>query len=143
MWYDRSLSLWLDRELGAGAGQVLAGAARLAVVEGRLNDAESYVETGLECAERSGSRVDYPFLALGSAALAAARGDGDSARALFAMALCNGRRAGVALRPMIDGELAPLYRQSVGEQPTGLDETRALATPLEDLPTVIRELVRS
>lgn len=141
MWFDRSLSLWLDRELGAGAGQVLAGAARLDIVEGRFEDARNYLDTGLTAAEQSGSRVEYPILALGYAALMAAHGDAETAATMFAMALSHGRRAGVALRPMIEAELAPLYRLTVDEQSTRLDEARALATPLDDLPTVIRQLV--
>lgn len=140
MWFDRSLSLWLDRELGAGTGQALAGAARLDILEGRFDDARNHLDTGLTAAERSGSRVEYPSLALGHAALAAARDDPDAARVLFAMARLHGRRVGMHLESMIDAELAPLYRSVVGEQPSGLDEARALATPLEDLPTEIRRL---
>jgi hypothetical protein len=29
----------------------------------------------------------------------------------------------------------------VGEQPSGLDQARALATPLDDIPMVIRQLM--
>lgn len=141
MWFDRAVSLWLDRELGAGAGQTLAGAARLDVIEGRLADARTHLDAGLLAAEKSGSRVEYPFLTIGYAALAAARDDDDTARALFALALSHGRRAGVALRPMIDGELASLYRSKVDRSSPENDEALALTTSLEDLPAIIRRLI--
>ncbi|WP_395726122.1 AfsR/SARP family transcriptional regulator [Nakamurella sp.] len=141
MWFDRSLALWLDRELGAGAGQALAGAARLEVLEGRLDEARNHLTTGLAAAERSGSRVEYPFLAIGSAALAAAQGDAPAARALFAMGLSHGKRSGVTLRPMVEAELATLYRATVGGHPERSDEALALATPLEDLPAAIRKII--
>lgn len=141
MWFDRAVSLWLDRELGAGAGQTLAGAARLDVIEGRLADARTHLDAGLLAAEKSGSRIEYPFLTIGYAALAAARDDDDTARALFALALSHGRRAGVALRPMIDGELASLYRSKVDRCSPENDEALALTTSLEDLPAIIRRLI--
>lgn len=141
MWFDRSISLWSGRELGAGAGQALAGAARLEVLEGRLDEARNHLTTGLAAAERSGSRVEYPFLAIGSAALAAAQGDAPAARALFAMGLSHGKRSGVTVRPMVEAELATLYSATVGEHPERLDDARALATPLADLPVAIRQLI--
>ncbi|WP_420122113.1 BTAD domain-containing putative transcriptional regulator [Nakamurella sp.] len=139
LWYDRALSLWVDRTLESGAGQVLAGIARLALVEGRPDDARRHLDRGLAAVEAAGSRVEYPFLALGYAALAGASGDPAAGRALFAIALSHGRRAGVALGPMIAGELAGIHRATVGDHPDRLDETRALATPLEDVPMVIRQ----
>ncbi len=141
MWYDRSLSLWLARPLGAGAPQTLAGLARLDIVEGRLNEARAHLDTGLATAEQCGSRVDYPFLAIGYAGLLAAGGHAEAARALFALAMFHGPRAGLALRPMIEAELGPLYASTVGGRTAGSDEARAMTTPLEDLPTVIRRLV--
>lgn len=139
LWYDRALSLWVDRTLDAGAGQVLAGIARLALVEGRHDDARRYLDRGLAAVEAAGSRVEYPFLALGYAALAGASGNRAAGRALFAIALSHGRRAGVALGPMVAGELAAIHRATVGDHADRLDETRALATPLEDVPMVIRQ----
>jgi hypothetical protein len=141
MWFDRSLSLGLGRELGAGVVQILAGVARLDLVEGRLDEARNHLDTALRAAEQSGSRVEYPFLAVAYAAMAAARGDADAARALFEIGLSHGRRSGSALQPMVDAELAPLYMSTVGEQPAGVDKARALATPLEDIPMVIRQLI--
>lgn len=116
--------------------------ARLDLVEGRLDQARDHLATALRAAEHSGSRIEYPVLAVGCAAMAAARGDADAVRALFEMGLSHGRRSGSALWPMIDGELAPLYRSTVGEQPSGLDVARALATPLDDIPMVIRQLMQ-
>jgi len=141
MWFERSLSLWLDRELGAGAGQALAGVARLEILEGRFDVARDHISSGLTAAERSGSRVEYPVLALGAGALAAAAGDDEAANALFAMGLSHGARAGGTLRPIVESELAALYRATVGERPDRLDEARALAVPLEDLPAAIRQAV--
>lgn len=139
LWYDRARSLWVDRAVDSGAGQVMAGIARLALVEGRPADAREHLDRGLAAVEAAGSRVEYPFLALGYAALAAATGDAAAGRALFAIALSHGRRAGVTLAPMVAGELAELYGSTVGEHADRLDETRALATPLEDVPVVIRQ----
>lgn len=138
LWYDRAMSLWVDRSFDSGAGQVMAGMARLALVEGRLPDARAHLDRGLAAVEAAGSRVEYPFLALGYAALAAATGNAEAGRALFAIALSHGRRAGVTLGPMIAGELAALHRATVGEHSDRLDETRALATALEEVPVVIR-----
>ena len=139
MWYDRSLSLWLARPLGAA--QTLAGLARLRTVEGRLDEAREHLDTGLATAERCGSRVEYAFLAIGYAGLTAAGGRADSARALFALGLFHGPRAGLALRPVIDAELGPLCRcRRCGSRRPG-EQAQAMATPLEEPPGVIRQLV--
>jgi DNA-binding SARP family transcriptional activator/tetratricopeptide (TPR) repeat protein len=141
MWFDRSLALWLARELGAGAPQALAGLARLEILDGNLDAARDHLGTALSTAEGCGSRGEYPFLAVSYAGLMAALGRADAARALFALGLSHGRRSGHELRPIVDGELRELYRSTVGEQPAGADEARALATPLEDVPAVIRRLI--
>ena len=140
MWYDRSLALWLGRELGAGVPQAVAGLARLEIVDGNLEAAREHLSLAVTVAERCGSRGEYPFLAVSNAGLMAAAGDVDTARTLFVLALSHGRRSGHELRQIVEGEFRGLYLAAMDGASPGRDETFALATPLEDMPNTLREL---
>ncbi len=141
MWYDRSIALWSARDLGAGAPQTLAGLARLDTVEGDLESARQALDTALATAERCGSRAEYPWVAVGYAAVLAASGRLEEARILFGLGLRHGPRVGRDVRRLVEAELAPLFAVAVDDAATLADHPLVLSTPLEDLPTVIERLV--
>ena len=142
MWFDRSIALWLSRELGPGAPQTLAGLARLEVVEGDLASARRHLDTALGTAERCGSRGEYPWVVLGYAALLAADGRHGAAAQLFDLGLYHGRQAGHRVRRLIDAELRPLHRSvTAHDEAAQTIDPLNRTTALEDLPTLVRRVV--
>ena len=141
MWFDRSIALWSARDLGPGAPQTLAAHGRLNVLEGDWIGARRQLDAALATAERCGSRAEYPWVVLGYAALLAAQHDNDAAAVLFALGLRHGRAAGQNVDRLIDAELAPLYQSVVADSDATNDDPLVLATPLEDLPLIVAQLV--
>lgn len=141
MWFDRSIALWSARELGAGAPQTLAGLARLDTVEGDLESARRNLDTALATAERCGSRAEYPWIAVGYAAVLAASGREEDAAILFALGLRHGPRVGRDVRRVVEAELAPLYAVAVSDPRTVAQHPLVLSTALEDVPSLIEKLV--
>ena len=140
MWFDRSIALWSARELGAGAPQTLAGLARLDTVEGDLESARRNLDTALATAERCGSRAEYPWIAVGHAAVLAATGHNEEAAILFGLGLRHGPRVGRDVRRVVEAELAPLYAVAVRDPWTAAGHPLVLSTALEDVPSVIEKL---
>jgi DNA-binding SARP family transcriptional activator len=141
MWFERSITLWSSRELGPGAPQTLAGLARLDVLDGDLDSARRHLTVAFSTAERCGSRGEYPWIVLGYAALMAASERPEEAAVLFGLALRHGQRAGHRLQRLVDAELAPLFAAAVGDPAALRTDPRVLATPLDDLPAAVAEIV--
>ena len=141
MWYDRSIALWSARDLGPGAPQTLAGLARLDTVEGDLDSARRALDTALATAERCGSRGEYPWIAVGYAAVLAAAGRREESGILFGLGLRHGPRVGRDLRRLVDAELAPFFALAADDPWTSAEHPLVISTPLEDLPALIEKLV--
>lgn len=141
MWYDRSIALWSDRDLGPGAPQTLAGLARLDLVEGDLDGARRQLDTALITAERCGSRGEYPWIVVGYAGLMTAVGRRAEAATLFGLGLRHGPRTGRDVRRLVDAELAPFFEAAVDDPPEMASHPLVLSTALEDLPEVVTKIV--
>ena len=80
-------------------------------------------------------------MVLGYAALMAAGGHRDAAAVLFELGLRHGRAAGHYVRRLVDAELAPMYHWAVGDLQSVSADPMVIATPLEDLPLVVKKIV--
>ena len=141
LWYDRSISLWDDRVLGAGAAQTLAGLARLLISEGDTEGAADRIDTALAAAQSFGSRGEYPWVALAAAELLFSQGLRDTSVQLFSLGRFHGRRSGQLTEWSVrchHGRLAAAAADGSVAKPSMLT-AMAQTVAMEDMPDRIRE----